>query len=184
MVFAALLRGVNVGGSNIVSMAQLKAVFEEAGLDSVRTYINSGNVIFSTDAPDRQALTQRLERGIAERFGLQVGVLLRDTAEMADIVGAIPGDWANDDTQKCDVLFLWPEIDRPAIVAELGARPGVDEVRYVAGAVIRRVSRADAGRSGLLKLFGSPLYRQMTIRNCNTARKLLELMSGRADGAR
>jgi uncharacterized protein (DUF1697 family) len=184
MIFVALLRGVNVGGSNVVSMAQLRAVFEEAGFGSVRTYINSGNVIFSTDETDREVLARRAESGIAERFGLHVRVLLRDAAEVAAIVAAIPCDWANDDRQKCDVLFLWPEVDRPAIIDEVGARLGVDDLRYVAGAMISRVSRADVGRSGLLKLMGSPLYRQMTIRNCNTARKLLELMSGPTGAAR
>jgi uncharacterized protein (DUF1697 family) len=176
MVYVALLRGVNVGGNNMMEMRELKAVFEAVGMASVRTFINSGNVIFSSEARDRAELTGPLERGIAGRFGLEVGVLVHDVEEMAAIVDSIPAHWRNDDSHKCDVFFLWPDVDRPSIVDELGSNPEIDEARYVVGAVIRRIDRSNASKSGLLKVVGTPLYRRMTIRNCNTARKLVALM--------
>lgn len=178
MRYVALLRGINVGGANTVSMKELGTVFEAAGHLHVRTYINSGNVIFSSDTADRAELVATLQRAMADKFGLTLDVLIRDVAEMTALVEAIPAEWANDDHEKTDVFFLWPDVDRPTIADELGARPGIDEVRYVPGAVIRRVERANATKSGLLGLIGKPLYKRMTLRNVNTTRKLLELMQG------
>jgi uncharacterized protein (DUF1697 family) len=178
MVYVALLRGVNVGGTGKVAMPQLKAVFEAIGMSSVRTYINSGNVIFTTDAADNARLTKVIEDAIEQRFGFAVRVLVRDVDEIRSVVEALPMDWANDEATKCDVFFLWPEVDTPAVVERLDHDPDVDDVRYTPGAVIRRVDRKSAPRSRLTRVVSTPLYQQMTIRNCNTARKLLELMGG------
>jgi uncharacterized protein (DUF1697 family) len=176
MTYVALLRGVNVGGINKVDMKQLTAVFEAAGMTSVETYINSGNVVFSTGIEDRGRLTRLLENGIREHFGLDVPVLLRDIDEMRSVVNAIPAHWANDESTKCDVFFLWGDLEGPAILEQLEFDPEIEVVWYAPGAVIRRIDRANAARSRLTRIVGTPLYRQMTIRNCNTARKLLEHM--------
>jgi uncharacterized protein (DUF1697 family) len=178
MTYVALLRGINVGGTGKIDMKQLAAVFEAAGMTSVRTYINSGNVIFTSAIPDRERITASLEEAIQERFGFAVPVLVRDVDEMRSVVDALPADWANDETTKCDVFYLWPEADSPAILTRLDFDPGMEDVRYTPGAVIRRVDRKNAAKSKLTRIVGTPLYRQMTVRNCNTARKLLELMGG------
>jgi uncharacterized protein (DUF1697 family) len=176
VIYIALLRGINVGGKNKVDMSDLRAVFEEAGMSSVTTYINSGNVVFSSRVRSRARLVTRLEREIAARFGFDVKVLVRDLDGMHAVVAAMPSDWVNNQTMKCDVMFLWAEADRPGVLDELRIKPEIDDVRYVPGAVIWRIDRGNATRSGLMKVVGTPLYQKMTIRNCNTARKLLELM--------
>ena len=172
MTYVALLRGINVGGKNKVDMKQLKAVFEDAGMTSVRTYINSGNVIFGTSERGRVHLTQRLEKAIARRFGFNVDVLLRDLKTMRALVKAIPRGWTDDATTRCYVMFLWDEVARPSLTF----KPELDDVRYIAGAIVWRVDRKNITRSGMTRLMGTPLYKQMTIRNVNTTRKLLELM--------
>jgi uncharacterized protein (DUF1697 family) len=73
------------------------------------------------------------------------------------------------------VFFLWAEIDSPSILERLDYDPAMEDVRYTPGAVIRRIDKKNAARSKLTKVVGTPLYQQMTVRNCNTARKLLEL---------
>ena len=176
MVNVALLRGINVGGSRKVDMKQLKAVCEAAGMTSVRTYINSGNVIFSTGTRGRRRLVRTLEEAISERFGFEVPVVLRDLGRMRSVVKAIPAGWTNDETMKCDVMFLWDEVARPSVLGQLTITPGMDDVRYAAGAIIWRVDRRNVPRSGMMTLARTPLYKRMTIRNCNTTRKLLELM--------
>jgi uncharacterized protein (DUF1697 family) len=178
MTYVALLRGINVGGTGKIDMRRLAAVFEAAGMTRVRTYINSGNVIFDSDLPRREQITAALEKAIEERFGFAVRVLVHDTDEIRSVVAALPADWANDDATKCDVFYLWPEADSPAILERLDFDPSMEDVRYTPGAVIRRVDRKNAARSKLTRIVGTPLYRQMTVRNCNTARKLLELMGG------
>src|SRR6266404_10004389 len=89
----ALLRGVNVGGNKRVEMARLRALLEELGYRDVRTYVNSGNVVFS--GPRRSE--RHLEAAIAKTFGFVVPVVLRSRDELADVVDANPlRDVAND----------------------------------------------------------------------------------------
>ena len=178
MTYVALLRGVNVGGTGTINMKELAAVFEAAGMTSVRTYINSGNVIFQSPAEDSADLTAMLEAAIEKRFGFAVRVLVRSRDEIAAIVAAISPDWTNDAVMRCDVFFLRPEADRPSVVDLLPHDPAIDDVRYVPGAVVHRVDRENVMKSKITRIVGTPLYKQMTIRNCNTARKLLELMGG------
>jgi uncharacterized protein (DUF1697 family) len=176
MIYVALLRGINVGGKNKVDMAELKAVFEQAGMTRVKTYINSGNVIFSSRARNRTNLAARLEKGIAEHFGFEIKVLVRNLDDMRASVGTLPAKWVNDDSMKCDVMFLWDEVDAPDLLDEVVIKPDLDDVRRVPGALLWAVDRDKVTKSGMPRLVGTPLYKKMTIRNCTTARKLLELM--------
>jgi uncharacterized protein (DUF1697 family) len=176
MVYVALLRGINVGGKNKVEMKQVKAVFKEAGMTSVRTYINSGNVIFSSTVRARARLKGLLEEALAQRFGFKIDVLVRDVRGMRAVVKAMPSHWTNDTAMKCDVMFLWDDVDRASILEQVQFKPEIEDVRYVPGAVIWRADRENVTRSGYMKLVGTPLYKRMTIRNCNTTRKLLQLM--------
>ena len=157
-------------------MKALSAAFEKAGMTSVRTYINTGNVIFSSKLRSKPRLAALLEEAIKGRFGLEIPVVVRDLDEMRAVVAAMPSDWVNDSTMKCDVMFLWKDVDRPSILKDLSFKPEMEDVLYVPGAIIWRVDRKDATRSGIMKLAGSPLYKRMSIRNCNTARKILQLM--------
>jgi uncharacterized protein (DUF1697 family) len=176
MVYVALLRGINVGGKNKVEMKQLKAVFEEAGMASVRTYINSGNVIFSSSSRSKARLATLFEDAIARHFGFKVEVVVRDIKSMRAVVKAIPSKWTNDHKMKCDVMFLWDDVNRPSVMKQLTIKPEMEDVKYESGALIWRVDRENVTKSGMMRLAGTPLYKRMTIRNCNTARKLLELM--------
>lgn len=177
MRYVALLRGINVGGANKVSMAQLKTVFEGAGVTDVRTYINSGNVLFTSDTKERELLRRALEDAVADACGVTADVQLRTAEELAALVEAIPAHWTNGEAMKCDVVFLQPDVDRPELLDELDPRPGIEDALYVPGALVWRVDRKDATRSRLIRMVGTPLYERVTVRNCNTARKLLALMS-------
>jgi uncharacterized protein (DUF1697 family) len=176
MVYVALLRGINVGGKNKVAMKELKVVFEDAGMTDVRTYINSGNVIFSSTIRGRAKLATLLEKAIEKHFRLKIDVVVRDLKGMRAVVKAMPAKWTNDKDQKCDVMFLWDDVAQPSVLNEFKIKPELEDVKYASGAVIWRVDRKNVTRSGMMKLVGTPLYKRMTIRNCNTTRKLLELM--------
>lgn len=176
MKYVALLRGINVGGANKLSMAELKGAFEDAGMTAVRTYINTGNVVFSTEIEDRHHLAGLLRTAVHERSGARADLQLRDEDEIAAIVEALPAEWTNSPSMKCDVVFLQPDVDRADVLDELGPRPGIEDALYVPGAVIWRVDRKDATRSRLTRMVGTPLYSRVTVRNCNTTRKLLELL--------
>jgi uncharacterized protein (DUF1697 family) len=175
MRYVALLRGINVGGKAKVDMKELPTTFERRGFEDVVTYINSGNVVFSTGRAGRDVLGARIEGAIAEDVGFPVAVTLRSGKELATLLDAVPSSWVNGSSMKCDVYFLWPEIDRPSIVDRLPHDPAIEDVRYVKGAVIRRVDRADAARSPMTRIVGTDLYRRLTARNINTVRTLHRL---------
>lgn len=175
MVYIALLRGVNVGGKAMVSMTALKDCFEGLEFEHVRTFINSGNVVFSTDRVGQGTLTKEIEAALHNTFDLPIKVLLKTHDQLKSLAAKIPKTWVNDTATKADVLFLWPEVDKPAVLAQIPYNPDVEEIRYHPGAVIHRVARADATKSRLPRLVGTPLYAQLTIRNPNTVRKLLDL---------
>lgn len=172
MKYVALLRGINVGGKSTVSMARLKQVFEQVGMASVSTYINSGNVFFSSELSREEDIAVILERTIETQFGFAVKALVRSSDRLLATAQALPKTWVNDPTMKCDVIFLWPEIDTPDILEKVQLNPVVDTVKYVSGALLWSVKRANRNKSRLTKLVGTNLYKQMTIRNCNTVRTL------------
>lgn len=171
----ALLRGINVGGKNKVAMARLQTSFETLGLKDVSTYINSGNILFSSDT-SVTTLTDRIEAVIEKDFGFKIHVVLRDQENILHLAKAIPKTWMNGSDSKTDVLFLWEEYDRKEILGELTIKPGIDHVQYLPGAIVWHVDRANINKSGLLKIVGTPLYKRVTIRNINTVRKLAELL--------
>ncbi len=180
MIGLALLRGINVGGANKIEMARLRSTFQAIGLSNVRTYIASGNVVFSDRRPHSE-LAPMLEEAIAEEFGLNIKILLRDMDAMTALVEALPDHWIDDKLTRCYVMFLWEEVDDAGVVDSLKLKEDIDEVIYVPGALIWRVDhhgdRKILGRSGMNNIMATPLYRAITIRNANTVRKLAAMMS-------
>ncbi|PSL41516.1 uncharacterized protein (DUF1697 family) [Planomicrobium soli] len=176
MIYVALLRGINVGGNNKVDMKKLKQVFEEAGMSSVKTYINSGNIIFTDTNRSKKEITAVLEEAIYSHFDLQIKVLVYSFDEFKPIAEAIPAEWTNDTEMKSDVLFLWEEVDTESVLDALTVKPEIDTVYYVQGAVLWSVDRNNVTKSGMAKIIGTPLYKLVTIRNINTARKLYAMM--------
>ena len=159
-------------------MAVLAETFRGLGFDEVRTYLNSGNVIFSAPPTAETKLAATIERAIEADTGLPVSVLVLDDVAVRAIVASVPKSWVTDATVRTDVLFLWPDVDEPRVLDRLPRNPEVDDVRYTPGAVIWRIDRTNASRSRESRLVGTALYKRMTIRNANTARKLHELLSG------
>jgi uncharacterized protein (DUF1697 family) len=177
MIYVALLRGINVGGNTKVSMSQLKTALEQTGLQAIKTYINSGNIIFRDNSHTSNELVDLVERTIRTEFGFEVKVLIRDINAMKTVAEALPASWRNDSTMKCDVMFLWDDVDHEDVLKQLIIKPEIDSVLYVPGAVLFAVDRQNVTKSGLVKIVGTPLYKKMTARNCNTTRKLFEIMS-------
>ncbi len=175
MAYLALLRGINVGGKAKVSMAALKTSFETLGFTNIKTFINSGNILFSTDKTERKELTKIIESTLAKDFGMPIKVLLKTSSELKILAAAIPDTWVNNEGNKCDVFFLWPEIDNPEILQMLPNNPSIEDIRYEPGAVFWHIDRKLAGKTHMTRIVGTTLYHQITIRNTNTVRKLAAL---------
>lgn len=182
MTYVAFLRAVNVGGKGIVSMAAIREALVAVGLSDVRTYINSGNVIFSTRASDARLLTARIEKALEQHTNTAIKVLVMNHKTLDKIVDAIPRGWVDDKAMRTYVLLLWKELDDPKILDRLPAKPDVDELRYTPGAVVWRVDRENVARSQMNRMVGTPLYKRITIRSANTMRKLNELTGATVSG--
>ena len=176
MVYVALLRGINVGGNAKVEMSKLKLTFESLGCQEVSTYINSGNVIFG-DKRTSEKLIALIEAAIIKDFGINVRVVLRNKANIEAICKKVPKSWANDNTQRTDVLFLWDEIDDKDVLQKVAINPEIENILYLRGALVWNISRQNVTRGAGVKLIKTEIYKHMTARNINTVRKLNELMS-------
>jgi uncharacterized protein (DUF1697 family) len=176
MKYVALLRGINVGGNNKINMKQLSDAMSKAGFEEVSTYINSGNIFFSANNPEDK-LANKLEQLIKNEFGLDIKVLLRNKDNIDILTGSIPSAWTNGGEMKCDVMFLWEDYDDKSVLGQLTIKPEIDDVRYVQGALIWKIDRNNITKSGMMKIVGTELYRNMTVRNCNTVRKIKERLN-------
>ncbi len=174
MKYVMLLRGVNVGGNRKVSMPQLRALLTSLGFSDVATYINSGNVIFSSkDTPG----VSNLAKAFAQEFGFEIPFLLLTAQDIIAIAEAIPKEWQNNNTDhKSDVIYLYDSVNSADVIGMIGYRPEFETLLYVDHAVLSYLPRVHRSRSSLLKLMGTPLYKQVTIRNSTTARKLAEMV--------
>jgi uncharacterized protein (DUF1697 family) len=176
MIYVALLRGINVGGNNKVEMKKLKTTFELLGFTNVVTYINSGNIVFEDMLQEQAVIVTEIEKAIKKDFQMEIKVLVRDFENIAAICKELPATWTKNESMRTDVLFLWEKYDRPDIMDQLQINP-VDNVKYLPGAVLWNIEDKNYSKSGMLKLMGTAIYKNMTIRNVNTVRKLHQIMA-------
>ncbi len=169
MAWVALLRGINVGGRNIVPMAELRQLFEAAGCRDVSSYIASGNVLFTHDAPDRAAL----EAAVEQTFGVASPIVLRTDEELARIVAGHP---FGADTSETHVAFLG---GAPGALGSVDVAP--DRFEVDGNNVYLQYPNGVRGS----KLTGALLERRLgvtaTIRNWRTVTRLAKLAKSAAD---
>jgi uncharacterized protein (DUF1697 family) len=176
-LFVALLRGINVGGKNLIRMPALKAAFEADGFEDVATYIQSGNVLFSSTEKRSGALTDRIEAMLEDAFDYVPTVVVRSRAQMRATVAKAPkGFGTQPATYRYDVIFLKEPLTARTAIEEVPTNPAVDTSHPGAGVLYfsRLIAKATASRMG--GVVASPIYPRITIRNWNTTTKLLSLM--------
>jgi uncharacterized protein (DUF1697 family) len=174
--YVAMLRGINVGGKNKIKMPDLQALFVDLGHADVVTYIQSGNVVFTSRAKGAPALASAIEKQIARDFGLEIPVVLRTRAELAKVIARNP--FANADLAKVHVTFLAQKPAAALVRALDGHTSEPDEFR-VAG---REIYLHCPEGYGITKLNNTFWERRLktaaTTRNWNTVTKLLALAGG------
>jgi uncharacterized protein (DUF1697 family) len=175
-VYVALLRGVNVGGNNMISMSSLKKSFEAMGFPHVSTYINSGNIIFTTKESDARKLEKKIEQMLSKEYQLDSKVVLRNLPEMEKLVASLPRNWTGDTGWRYYVIFLRHTIDSEKVLDELVVNDDIEEVVYRPGALLWSAQVSELTRSKMQKVSSRKIYLDMTIRNLNTTRKLCDLM--------
>jgi uncharacterized protein (DUF1697 family) len=177
--YVALLRGINVGGNNIIKMIDLRACCEEAGFAEVATYIQSGNVIFSSRLVDKAKVAKKLEKALSEVFDYAAPVVVLSAEELGRVIAEAPtGFGKQPDTYRYDVLFVKAPLSTGEAFEQVTTKPGVDTASAGEHALYFRRLISKATQSQLGKLVQRPVYKSLTIRNWNTTTKLAELVLG------
>ncbi|WP_084126332.1 DUF1697 domain-containing protein [Demequina sp. NBRC 110054] len=173
-----LIRGINVGGNNKVPMAALRSDLGAAGLEDVRTYIQSGNVLVS--APGREPLEVNGLVGDVLRasFGVDTPVVTITAETLRVTVDDAPDGFGASDDYRWDVVFLRETLTVADAYAVVRLRDGVDAVWQGRDVLYFRRSEAQAGKSYLSKIMSTPEYKQMTIRNWRTTTTLAGMLEG------
>ncbi len=178
MRYAALLRGINVGGNKKVPMSDLRQLLSDLGHADASTYLQSGNAVFSGPAQQPSQLAGTISRGIEERFGIAVTVVIRTAAELTAVVERSPLPGEPENPSRFFVAFLAAE-PAPARVAEITAQPLDPDQLWVSGTEAFLWCPNGAADTPLTNSFiEKRLGVAATSRNWNTVRKLVALTAG------
>jgi uncharacterized protein (DUF1697 family) len=177
-VFIALLRGINVGGSHIVPMADLRALLTGLRLRNVQTHLQSGNVLFETDEKDLVRLSGKIARALEGKFGFRVDTLLRTQNDLAAVIANNPFARSKGIEAAKLVVFFLPDVLEKSKREEIAQlRLGREETRF--GDRELYIHFPDGqGSSKLPVALDRILKKSATARNWNTVTKLLELAAG------
>lgn len=174
--YIALLRGINISGKNKVPMAELKKAFEELGVGAVKTYLNSGNVIFSSDDENIEGLTSRIEAMIKDQFGLDIPVFVTSKEDLEDTLQHAPDWWGNENKEIYDnLIFIMSPATFAEVWGEIGEpREGLEKIKDYKAAVFWSFSRKDYQKTNWWpKTASANISGKLTIRTANTVRKIV-----------
>jgi uncharacterized protein (DUF1697 family) len=176
--YVALLRGVNVGGKNKLPMKELACLFNDAGCDDTRTYIQSGNVVFHTDPRKALGIAESIRREIGKRYSIETRLILRATSDMSRVIKANPFLKEAVEEDFLHVYFLAEPCGKECI-AQLDPDRSPPDRFAVRGSEIYLCLPNGMGKTKLGNTyFDKKLKTTSTARNWRTVLKLYEMMQG------
>lgn len=135
MKYLGLLRGVNVGGKAIMKMTDLKEEIECAGFSNVRTYIQSGNVIFESDEKDTEKIVAKLENSVSKKFGINSRIIVKTYEQIKRIVSEVPNEWKKQNDLRCYIAFVREPVTVQDVLSAAELKEGIDSVKAGEGVV-------------------------------------------------
>jgi uncharacterized protein (DUF1697 family) len=176
--YLVLLRGINVGGNNLIKMNELKKIFEEMNFVDVITYIQSGNIIFNDFEKSKSKIMEKIEQKLFDKLKSKITTVVLTFPELKEIIDKKPEGFGEyKDEYKYDVVFLIEPLKAKDAIKEFEPRDGVDKIYE--GKNVLYFSRLikQLTKSKISKIVGSSIYKNISIRNWNTTEKLYELMN-------
>ena len=175
MKYAAFLRGINVGGKNKIKMETLREVCAAIGFENVKTYINSGNVIFETAKTSDKKIAEKIEKAIEKEFDLNIKVMVRTISEIEEIIKNNPFDGQFENEKDLHVFFLDEELseEKRELLLSNNSENEMFAVRQREIFYLSHISFSDSlmGKDYI----GKKLKISATARNWRTVNKILEL---------
>jgi uncharacterized protein (DUF1697 family) len=174
--YVALLRGINVGGKNLIKMTALQSCFEDLGFEDVRTYIQSGNVLFRATGSNAK-LTKQIEAALSKTFKYKSRAVVRSLKQMKSIVANAPKGFGREPAAyRYDVIFLKEPLTAAKAMKSVSTKEGVDQAFAGKGVIYFSRIESKVTQSHVNRIVMMPVYQSMTIRNWNTTTKLLKMM--------
>jgi uncharacterized protein (DUF1697 family) len=150
---------------------------KECGFTDVKTYINSGNIIFKSELTDKSKIVARLEPLLLKKFNFESGLVVINYSQLEQILAEVPVEWKKSTDLRCYLAFVREPVTVQDVISTVKLKDGVDFVKAGKGVVYMTTLLSGLTKSGFTRLVGTKVYKDISIRNYNTARKLLELMS-------
>lgn len=180
MEYVALLRGINVGGTNKVVMSELREQVEAEGFGHVRTYINSGNLLFEAeDEAPREGVAQRVENLLARRYDFPIRLALLTAQDYLAQLDELP-DWWHGEAARRDALFYTRGLDRGHVRQRIEAMELGDEAVHVGEHAVfwaKFHEREFLKTAYHKRLLREDFYRQVTIRSGSTVEKIASMLT-------
>ena len=176
--YIAFLRGINISGKNKVPMAELKCGFEKLGFIEVKTYLNSGNVIFSSEQEAMGDFTNPIETMLKKQFDFAIPVFVISQKELAELLQHAPDWWGTGDKKIYDnLIFMMPPATFGEVLCALGEpKKELEKIENEKSIIFWSFSRKDYQKTNWWPKTASASIRdQLTIRTANTVRKMVEM---------
>ncbi|WP_419026260.1 DUF1697 domain-containing protein [Emergencia sp.] len=176
--YVALLRGINVGGKNKIPMAELKKGFEKLDFEEVKTYLNSGNVIFSSGNEEIEKLTKQIETMIKEQFGFDIPVFVIPQKRLEEILLNAPEWWGDDNKEIYDnLIFMIPPATFSDVFHEIGEpKEGLEKIQNYKETIFWSFRLKEYQKTNWWpKTASTTISDKLTIRTANTTRKIVNM---------
>lgn len=176
--YIAFLRGINISGKNKIVMSDLKAEFERMKFLTVSTYLNSGNVLFTSENDDVTEMKDAIEEMIRIRFDVQIPVYIISQEELADILAHAPVWWGTGNKDKYDNLIFIITSDRTEKICDMIGQPsdGLEKIEVYKNSIFWTFERKSYQKCNWWKKTARDgIAEKLTIRTANTLRKICKL---------
>lgn len=176
--YIALLRGINISGKNKISMSELNRGFAELGFAEAATYLNSGNVIFSSAIDDKNVLSSKIKLMIKERFDLDIPVFIIMQEELKELLDSAPDWWGDDNKGIYDnLIFIMPPLSYEEFYDQVGnPKAEYEKVYNYKDVIFWSYNRKDYQKTNWWrKTAGAKVSNKITIRTANTVRKIVDM---------
>ncbi len=178
MKYIAFLRGINISGKNKISMASLKEGFESVGYSDVLTYLNSGNVVF-TSSDDKKKIVDTISLMIKDEFNLDIPVYIMTSSELKDVLNNSPTWWGNDNKEIYDnIIFIMPPVTFEEVYESLGEPSSkLEQIKNYKNTVFWSFDLKNYRKCNWwIKTASSSISNKITIRTANTIKGIVKLL--------
>lgn len=175
--YIAFLRGINISGKNKVPMEDLKELFRNSGFSEVKTYLNSGNIIFSSEENETTKITKLIETILKKQFDFEIPVFVIPNEELKNILNHAPVWWGDDNKEIYDnLIFLIPPTSFSQVLEEIGEpKKEFEKIEEYKNVIFWSFVRKDYQKTNWWsKTASAKISKNLTIRTANTVKKIVE----------